>query len=77
MERRDERAAVWNCVYYNVHTYQQSILNQMGTLIAQAHAQANPAGVVISAQEIVDHLKTAVKVRFRLGNVSVLLVAKI
>lgn len=50
-------------MYYNVHTYQQSILNQMGTLIAHAYAQANPGGPVISAQKIVDHLKTAVKVR--------------
>lgn len=57
-----ERAAIWNCVYYNVHTYQQSILGQMGTLIASAHAQANLHGRTISPQEIVNHLKSAIKV---------------
>lgn len=49
-------------MYYNVHTYQQSILTQMGALIAQAHAQSNVQGRMISAQEIVNHLKNAIKV---------------
>lgn len=49
-------------MYYNVHTYQQSILTQMGALIASAHAQSNVQGRVISAPEIVNHLKSAVKV---------------
>lgn len=60
--RASKRAAIWNCVYYNVHTYQQSILTQMGALIASAHAQSNLHGHAISAQEIVGHLKNAIKV---------------
>lgn len=57
-----QRAAIWNCVYYNVHTYQQSILNQMGEIIARAYAQVKPHERVIDAQEISNHLKSAVKV---------------
>ena len=49
-------------MYYNVHTYQQSILTQMGALIAQAHAQSNVHGHMISVQDIVSHLKNAIKV---------------
>ncbi|CAN0225962.1 unnamed protein product, partial [Ectocarpus fasciculatus] len=56
------QTAIWNCVYYNVHTYQQSILSEMGTLIAAANAKANPGGGVnVAPQKVVDHLKAAVK----------------
>lgn len=52
-------------MYYNVHTYQQSILSEMGTLIAAANAKANLGGVNVAPQKVVDHLKAAVKVRAR------------
>lgn len=54
-------------MYYNVHTYQQSILSEMGTLIAEANVKANPGGVNVAPQSVVDHLKAAVKVRARYG----------
>ncbi len=69
-----QRAAIWNCVYYNVHTYQQSILREMGEIIATAYAQVKPReSPVISAQEISNHLKSAVQVGVSLYSVCVYL----
>lgn len=55
-------SAIWNCVYYNVHTYQQSIIQQMPALIAAAHAQIDPRANIGGAPAILERLRSAVKV---------------
>lgn len=55
-------SANWNCVYYNVHTYQQSILSEMPALIAAAHAQINPRANIDIAPAISEKMESAMKV---------------
>lgn len=54
----------WNCIYYNMHAYQQSLLSDMPTLVASAIDQANPR-TSIDVVSIPCSLKRAVKVSVR------------
>jgi len=59
---KNGHVAVWNCVFYQVRIYQESIISEIPDLVAVAHARAKPNGPTIAPQSIIDHLKSAVKV---------------
>lgn len=59
------RVGAWDCVYLTVHAYQESVLAEIPALVAAAHARAKPNGPIIAAQSVMEHLKSAVKVRPR------------